>query len=74
MSVRCYSKQAKAFLAAIGGPGAIGGLDAGRITAFMVDHCRDRNTWSLDVRAVDSLYKPAKALRNVPATVAIFLA
>ena len=46
VSVRCYSKQARAFLAAIGGPGAIGGLDAGRITAFMVDHCRDRNTWS----------------------------
>jgi integrase/recombinase XerD len=46
VSVRCYSKQAKAFLAAIGGPGAIGGLDAGRVTAFMVDHSRDRNTWS----------------------------
>ena len=29
-SVRCYCKQAKAFLAAVGGPGAVGGLDAGR--------------------------------------------
>jgi integrase/recombinase XerD len=46
VSVRCYSKQAKAFLAAVGGPGAIGELDAGRVTAFMVDHSRDRNTWS----------------------------
>jgi hypothetical protein len=42
VSVRCYSKQAKVFLAAIGGPGAIGGLDAGRVTALMVDHSRDR--------------------------------
>ena len=46
VSVRCYSKQAKYFLAAIGGPGAVSGLDAGRVTAFMVDHSRDRNTWS----------------------------
>jgi len=29
-SVRCYSNQAKAFLAATGGPGAVGGLDAGQ--------------------------------------------
>ena len=46
VSVRCYSKQAKAFLAGIGGPGAVSELDAGRVTAFMVDHARDRNTWS----------------------------
>jgi hypothetical protein len=46
VSVRCYSKQAKAFLAAIGGPGAVSGLDAGQITAFMVEHSRDRNSWS----------------------------
>jgi integrase/recombinase XerD len=45
-SVRCYCNQAKAFVAAVGGPGAVGGLDAGRVTAFMVDHSRDRNTWS----------------------------
>jgi hypothetical protein len=36
----------KAFLAAIGGPEAVSGLDAGQVTAFMVGHCRDRNTWS----------------------------
>jgi integrase/recombinase XerD len=46
VSVRCYSKQAKAFLAAVGGPGAVSGLDAGKVTAFMVDHSKDRNGWS----------------------------
>ena len=46
VSVRCYSKQAKAFLAAAGGPGVVGGLDAGQVTVFMVDHSRGRNTWS----------------------------
>ena len=46
VSVRCYSKQAKYFLAAAGGPGAVGGLDAGQVTAFMVGFSRDRNGWS----------------------------
>ena len=46
VSVRCYSKQAKYFLAAIGGPAAVSGLDAAKVTAFMVGHCRDRSTWS----------------------------
>jgi len=46
VSVRCYSKQAKYFLAAAGGPEAVRSLDAGRVTAFMVDWSRDRNTWS----------------------------
>ena len=46
VSVRCYSKQAKYFLAAAGGPRAVGGLDAGRVTAFMVDYSKDRNGWS----------------------------
>ncbi|MGH3231245.1 MAG: site-specific integrase [Streptosporangiaceae bacterium] len=46
VSVRCYSKQAKYFLAAVGGPGAVGGLDAGKVTAFMVDWSRDLNCWS----------------------------
>ena len=45
-SVRCYSSQAKAFLAAIGGPGDVNSLNAAIITAFMVDHSRGRNTWS----------------------------
>jgi integrase/recombinase XerD len=46
VSVRCYSKQAKVFLAGIGGPGAVSGLEGGKVTAFMVDHSRDRNSWS----------------------------
>ncbi|GAA2215683.1 hypothetical protein GCM10009850_111510 [Nonomuraea monospora] len=46
VSVRCYSKQAKGFLAAVGGPGAVSDLDAAKVTAFMVDYSRDRNTWS----------------------------
>jgi site-specific recombinase XerD len=46
VSVRCYSKQSKAFLAGIGGAGAVSELDAGRVTAFMVDWTQGRNTWS----------------------------
>ncbi len=46
VSVGCYSKQAKYFLAAVGGPGAVSGLDAGKVTAFTVEHSRDRNGWS----------------------------
>jgi site-specific recombinase XerD len=46
VSVRCYSKQVRYFLGAVGGPDAVGGLDAGTVTAFMVGHSRDRNTWS----------------------------
>ena len=45
-TVRCYGNQVKAFLAATGGPQAVGGLDAGRVTAFMVDHSQERNSWS----------------------------
>jgi site-specific recombinase XerD len=44
--VRCYFKQAKYFLAAAGGPGAVGSLDAGKVTAFMVDWSRDCSTGS----------------------------
>jgi site-specific recombinase XerD len=46
VSVNCYSKQSKAFLAWIGGAGAVGGLDAGKVTAFMVDWTAGRNTWT----------------------------
>jgi site-specific recombinase XerD len=46
VSVCCYSKQAKYFLAAVGGAGAVSGLDAGRVTAFMVDWSRGCNGWS----------------------------
>jgi hypothetical protein len=46
VSVRCYVKQAKAFLTAIGGPAAVRSLDAGTVTAFVMGHSRDRNTSS----------------------------
>jgi integrase/recombinase XerD len=46
VSVRCYSRQSKAFLAGIGGAGAVSELDAGRVTAFMVDWTQGRNTGS----------------------------
>ncbi|HEY6791443.1 MAG TPA: site-specific integrase [Trebonia sp.] len=46
VSVQCYSKQSKAFLAWTGGAGAVSGLDAGKVTAFMVDWTQDRNTWT----------------------------
>ena len=42
-----YCKQAKYFLAALGGPGAVSGLDAAKVTAFMVEYSRDRNAWSV---------------------------
>jgi len=46
VSVRCYCVQAKEFLIGVGGPEAVTGLDAGKVVAFMVEHTRDRNTWS----------------------------
>ncbi|MDW5326726.1 hypothetical protein R6Y94_23175 [Plantactinospora sp. KLBMP9567] len=46
VSVRCYGAQTKTFLVGVGGADAAGGLDAGKVVAFMVDHARDRNTWS----------------------------
>src|SRR5258708_37274721 len=46
VSVQCYSKQSKAFLTWIGGAGAVSGLDAGTVTAFMVDWTAGRNTWT----------------------------
>jgi integrase/recombinase XerD len=45
-SVRCYGVQAKTFLAGVGGADAVGELDAGTVLAFMVEHARDRNSWS----------------------------
>src|SRR5262249_10728057 len=46
VSVRCYSKQSKAFLAGIGGAGAVSELDAGKVTAFIMGWTQDRNRWS----------------------------
>jgi integrase/recombinase XerD len=41
VSVRCYCKQVKYFLAAAGGEEAVGDLDAGKVIAFMVEWSRD---------------------------------
>jgi site-specific recombinase XerD len=46
VSVGCYSKQAKYFLAAVGGQEAVSVLDAGKVTAFMVGWSRDCTTGS----------------------------
>ncbi len=48
VTVRCYSKQTRVFLAGLPGPldAALRGLDARQVTAFMLDFCPDRNTWS----------------------------
>jgi site-specific recombinase XerD len=48
VSVRCYGKQARAFLAALRGAPeeALRALDAGQVTAFVTGYCRDRNPWS----------------------------
>ena len=48
VSVRCYSKQVRAFLAAFPAApeAAVRGLDAGQVTAFATGFCRDRNSWS----------------------------
>jgi site-specific recombinase XerD len=48
VTVRCYCKQARSFLAGLPEPldASLQRLDAGQVTAFMLDCCRDRNTWS----------------------------
>jgi len=46
VSVRSYCKQARYFLAAVGGPQAVSRLEAGKVTAFMVGWSRDRSTGS----------------------------
>jgi hypothetical protein len=39
-------RQVKSFVAAMGGAGVVSGLDAGIVTAFLVEHSKDRNSWS----------------------------
>lgn len=46
VTVRCYSKQARYFLAAVGGPECVGSLDAGKVTGFMVNWSRGCATGS----------------------------
>jgi hypothetical protein len=63
-SVRCYCSQAKSLVAAIGGPGAVGGLDAGMVTAFMVEHSRDRSSAAGPARAAWRRGRRAPARRH----------
>jgi integrase/recombinase XerD len=52
-TVRCYCGQASIFLVWLPGPVdvVVRQLDSGQVTAFMVDYCRDRNTWSAKAMA-----------------------
>lgn len=54
----------KTFLAEAGGPAAVSSLNAGKLTACMVGHSIDRNTWSTEA-TVTSL---RVFLRVAPAT------
>jgi integrase/recombinase XerD len=69
-SVRCYVAQARPFLAHLPGPLeiALEGLDAGAVTSFMLDRCRDRNTWSAKaaVSALRSLLRFLHVAGYVP--------
>jgi integrase/recombinase XerD len=48
VTVRCYSKQARVFLAHLPEPldAALARLDAGQVTSFMLGYCQGRNTES----------------------------
>lgn len=52
-TVRCYGIQAGIFLAWLPDPvdAVVRQLDSGQVTAFMVDYCRGRNTWSAKAMA-----------------------
>lgn len=69
-SVRCYVSQARPFLASLPRPleVALEGLDAGAVTSFMLDRCRDRNVWSAKaaVTALRSLLRFLHVAGHVP--------
>lgn len=79
VTVRCYGKQACTFLAHLPEPlaAALQHLDAGQVTSFMLEFCRDRNVWSAKaaVTAVQALllflhvaeYVPVELAAAVPA-------
>lgn len=74
MTVHCYFKQARAFLAAL--PGASGvalrELGTARVTAFMVDYCQGRNPWSAKamVTSLRAFLRFAHATGRTPAPLA----
>ncbi|MGH8898362.1 MAG: tyrosine-type recombinase/integrase [Egibacteraceae bacterium] len=69
-SIRCYVNQARPFLASLPQPldVALESLDAGRVTSFMLSHCRRRNTWSAQaaVTAIRSLLRFLHVAGHVP--------
>ena len=52
-TVRCYCNQVSSFLASLPEPvdSSVQQLDSGRVTSFMVGHCRGRNRWSAKAMA-----------------------
>ena len=52
-TVRCYCNQASTFLVSLPEPvdSSVHQLDSGRVTSFMVGHCRGRNRWSAKAMA-----------------------
>ncbi len=73
-TVDCYGKQARAFLVHLPEPldGALQRLDAGQVTLFMLDYCRDRNTWSAKaaVTAIRALLRFLYVAGHVPVPLA----
>jgi integrase/recombinase XerD len=74
VTVRCYGKQARAFLAHLPEPldAALQQLDAGQVTSFMLGYCRDRNTESAKatVTAVRALLRFLHVSGHVPVPLA----
>jgi integrase/recombinase XerD len=73
-TVSCYGKQARKFLAALPGPldAALGRLDAGQVTTFMLVYCQGRNPESAKaaVTAVRALLRFLHAAGHVPVPLA----
>jgi site-specific recombinase XerD len=74
VTVRCYRKQARVFLAGLPEPldGALQRLDAGQVTSFMLGYCRDRSTGSAKamVTAVRALLRFLHVSGRTPALLA----
>jgi site-specific recombinase XerD len=74
VTVSCYGKQARVFLALLPEPleVSLARLDAGQVTSFMLDYCRDRNTWSAKamVTAMRALLRFLHVAGRVPVLLA----
>jgi integrase/recombinase XerD len=74
VTVGCYGKQARTFLVHLPEPvdAALRELDAGQVTSFMLDYCRDRNPASAKaiVTAVRSLLRFLHVAGYVPVPLA----